>query len=94
MARPSVKDKKLPKSLSIRQSDFDRFMEAASKMKLPGMNAFVELAANQLADQVLDGKGTIDALSHEVESQRKEINLLRKDIRSLVRALASEAVEA
>lgn len=90
MARPKIKDKKIPKSLSVRQSDHERHIQAAEKLKM-GLNDFLVLAANELTDRTFKGLGKLD-LTDELIKQRDQIEQLEKvvsDLAEIIRAKES-----
>lgn len=88
MPRPKVKDKKIPKSLSVRQSDHERHLKAAEKMDL-GLNDFLVLAANELAERTFKGLGKLD-LADELVKQSDRIQQLEEAVSELVKSIRAK----
>ena len=78
MARAKVKDPKKPTSISIRAGDLKRYHQAMKKLDLTGLNAFMEMAANNLASEVLQ-----DNPERDIPDLAEEVAKMSKAVRSL-----------
>lgn len=93
MARPKLSDPKRPKSVSFREKDLKKYDRAMKKLGCTVLNQFLEMAANDFAERVLQGitdrEGPTDdaSLGERVEQQDKQIKSLQRLTTKLLKGM-------